>query len=179
MDVRIIATAGSELINRVNSGSFRMDLYYRLNVLRLDLPPLRERLDDLEKLSNYFASILSARYGKNVYSVTPETLELFRGYAWPGNLRELRNIIERSLVNARSGSPLSVSGPLGDSELGVPLTAARGERALDLRSAEEERLVETLVRFNGNKAKAARHLGISRGTVYKRLRELESRDTAS
>lgn len=179
VDVRIIATAGSELINRVNSGSFRMDLYYRLNVLRLDLPPLRERLDDLEKLSNYFASILSARYGKNVYSVTPETLELFRGYAWPGNLRELRNIIERSLVNARSGSPLSVSGPLGDSELGVPLTAARGERALDLRSAEEERLVETLIRFNGNKAKAARHLGISRGTVYKRLRELESRDTAS
>lgn len=179
VDVRIIATAGSELINRVNSGSFRMDLYYRLNVLRLDLPPLRERLDDLVKLSNYFASILSARYGKNVYSVTPETLELFRGYAWPGNLRELRNIIERSLVNARSGSPLSVSGPLGDSELGVPLTAARGERALDLRSAEEERLVETLIRFNGNKAKAARHLGISRGTVYKRLRELESRDTAS
>lgn len=179
VDVRIIATAGSELINRVNSGSFRMDLYYRLNVLRLDLPPLRERLDDLEKLSNYFVSILSARYGKNVYSVTPETLELFRGYAWPGNLRELRNIIERSLVNARSGSPLSVSGPLGDSELGVPLTAARGERALDLRSAEEERLVETLIRFNGNKAKAARHLGISRGTVYKRLRELESRDTAS
>ena len=106
-----------------------MDLYYRLNVLRLDLPPLRERLDDLEKLSNYFVSILSARYGKNVYSVTPETLELFRGYTWPGNLRELRNIIERSLVNARSGSPLSVSGPLGDSELGVPLTAARGERA--------------------------------------------------
>lgn len=179
VDVRIIATAGSELINRVNSGSFRMDLYYRLNVLRLDLPPLRERLDDLEKLSNYFVSILSARYGKNVYSVTPETLELFRGYVWPGNLRELRNIIERSLVNARSGSPLSVSGPLGDSELGVPLTAARGERALDLRSAEEERLVETLIRFNGNKAKAARHLGISRGTVYKRLRELESRDTAS
>ena len=179
VDVRIIATAGSELINRVNSGSFRMDLYYRLNVLRLDLPPLRERLDDLEKLSNYFVSILSARYGKNVYSVTPETLELFRGYAWPGNLRELRNIIERSLVNARSGSPLSVSGPLGDSELGVPLTAARGERALDLSSAEEERLVETLIRFNGNKAKAARHLGISRGTVYKRLRELESRDTAS
>lgn len=179
VDVRIIATAGSELINRVNSGSFRMDLYYRLNVLRLDLPPLRERLDDLEKLSNYFVSILSARYGKNVYSVTPETLELFRGYAWPGNLRELRNIIERSLVNARSGSPLSVSVPLGDSELGVPLTAARGERALDLRSAEEERLVETLIRFNGNKAKAARHLGISRGTVYKRLRELESRDTAS
>ena len=179
VDVRIIATAGSELINRVNSGSFRMDLYYRLNVLRLDLPPLRERLDDLEKLSNYFVSILSARYGKNVYSVTPETLELFRGYAWPGNLRELRNIIERSLVNARSGSPLSASGPLGDSELGVPLTAARGERALDLRSAEEERLVETLIRFNGNKAKAARHLGISRGTVYKRLRELESRDTAS
>ncbi|MFR3289804.1 MAG: sigma 54-interacting transcriptional regulator [Lachnospiraceae bacterium] len=88
VDVRIIATAGSELINRVNSGSFRMDLYYRLNVLRLDLPPLRERLDDLEKLSNYFASILSARCGKNVYSVTPETLELFRGYAWPGNLRE-------------------------------------------------------------------------------------------
>ena len=114
-----------------------------------------------------------------LYSVTPETLELFRGYAWPGNLRELRNIIERSLVNARSGSPLSVSGPLGDSELGVPLTAARGERALDLRSAEEERLVETLIRFNGNKAKAARHLGISRGTVYKRLRELESRDKAS
>lgn len=61
----------------------------------------------------------------------------------------------------------------------MPLTAARGERALDLRSAEEERLVETLIRFNGNKAKAARHLGISRGTVYKRLRELESRDTAS
>lgn len=175
LDVRIIATASNELIKKVNNGSFRIDLYYRLNVLRLDLPPLRERQADLEKLSNYFVTLLSARYGKNIYTVTPETLQLFREYSWPGNLRELRNIIERSLINARNDCPLSVNEQLENTSMDVrlPSDSPQPEKAFDLRSAENDRLVETLLQFNGNKAKVARHLGISRGTVYNRLRELE------
>lgn len=120
-------------------------------------------------------TLLSARYGKNIYTVTPETLQLFREYSWPGNLRELRNIIERSLINARNDCPLSVNEQLENTSMDVrlPSDSPQPEKAFDLRSAENDRLVETLLQFNGNKAKVARHLGISRGTVYNRLRELE------
>ena len=175
-DVRVIAAAGSEILKRVRDGSFRLDLYYRLNVLRIDLPPLRERRADMQELSNYFVTLLSASYGKNIFSVSPETVERFKEYNWPGNLRQLRNIIERSLLKAEDGCELTITElgeDFGDAAAVEPVAASGAP--FDVRDAEANRLIEALIKFNGNKAKTARYLGMSRGTLYNRLRELEDK----
>lgn len=174
-DVRVIAAAGSEILQKVREGSFRLDLYYRLNVLRIDLPPLRERRADMQELSNYFVTLLSASYGKNIYSVSPDTVERFQQNCWPGNLRQLRNVIERSLLKAEDGRELKITDTADDFE-GKPPAAAvySSDTTFDLRDAEASRIIDALIKHNGNKAKTARYLGMSRGTLYNRLRELEA-----
>ena len=175
-DVRVIAAAGSEILKKVRDGSFRLDLYYRLNVLRIDLPPLRERRADMQELSNYFVTLLSASYGKNIFSVSPETVERFKEYNWPGNLRQLRNIIERSLLKAEDGCELTITElgeDFGDAAAVEPVASSGAP--FDVRDAEANRMIEALIKFNGNKAKTARYLGMSRGTLYNRLRELEDK----
>ena len=174
-DVRVISAAGSEVLQKVKDGSFRLDLYYRLNVLRIDLPPLRERQADMQELSNYFVTLLSAGYGKNIFSVSAETVERFKANYWPGNLRQLRNIIERSLLKAEDGHELEISDVCDD--FGGEQTAVTSQkqgRTLDMRDAETNRILDALLKHNGNKAKTARYLGMSRGTLYNRLRELEA-----
>lgn len=174
-DVRVISAAGSEVLQKVKDGSFRLDLYYRLNVLRIDLPPLRERQADMQELSNYFVTLLSAGYGKNIFSVSAETVERFKANYWPGNLRQLRNIIERSLLKAEDGRELEISDVCDD--FGGEQTAVTSQkqgRTLDMRDAETNRILDALLKHNGNKAKTARYLGMSRGTLYNRLRELEA-----
>lgn len=173
-DVRVIASASSELLKKVREGSFRLDLYYRLNVLRIDLPPLRERRADMQELSNYFATLLSASYGKNIYSVSPETVERLNKYCWPGNLRQLRNVIERSLLKAEDGCELEIS-EVGEDLGGIPTASEPVNGAsFDVRGAEVSRILDALVKHNGNKAATARCLGMSRGTLYNRLREFET-----
>lgn len=174
-DVRVISAAGSEVLQKVKDGSFRLDLYYRLNVLRIDLPPLRERQADMQELSNYFVTLLSAGYGKNIFSVSAETVERFKANYWPGNLRQLRNIIERSLLKAEDGHELEiidVCDDFGGEQTAV--TSQKQGRTLDMRDAETNRILDALLKHNGNKAKTARYLGMSRGTLYNRLRELEA-----
>lgn len=174
-DVRVIAAAGSEILQRVREGSFRLDLYYRLNVLRIDLPPLRERRADMQELSNYFVTLLSASYGKNIYSVSPETVERFQQNYWPGNLRQLRNVIERSLLKAEDGRELEITDTADDfKETPAAVTAHSSGTPFDLHDAEASRIIDALIKHNGNKAKTARYLGMSRGTLYNRLRELEA-----
>ena len=163
------------VLQKVKDGSFRLDLYYRLNVLRIDLPPLRERQADMQELSNYFVTLLSAGYGKNIFSVSAETVERFKANYWPGNLRQLRNIIERSLLKAEDGRELEISDVCDD--FGGEQTAVTSQkqgRTLDMRDAETNRILDALLKHNGNKAKTARYLGMSRGTLYNRLRELEA-----
>ncbi len=172
-DVRVIASASSELLQKVREGTFRLDLYYRLNVLRIDLPPLRERRADMQELSNYFVTLLSASYGKNIYSVSAATVERFNKSYWPGNLRQLHNVIERSLLKAKDGCELEISDV--DEELGsIPDTTDHlSGNPFDVRGAEADRIIDALVKHNGNKAKTARYLGMSRGTLYNRLREFK------
>ena len=174
-DVRVIAAAGSEILQKVREGSFRLDLYYRLNVLRIDLPPLRERLADMQELSDYFVTLLSASYGKNIYSVSAETVEQFKKNYWPGNLRQLRNVIERSLLKAEDGRELEIRDTADDFEEKPAAAAVNSTGApFDLRYAEASRIIDALIKHNGNKARTARYLGMSRGTLYNRLRELEA-----
>ena len=140
-----------------------------------ELPPLRERQADMQELSNYFVTLLSAGYGKNIFSVSAETVERFKANYWPGNLRQLRNIIERSLLKAEDGRELEISDVCDD--FGGEQTAVKSQeqgRTLDMRDAETNRILDALLKHNGNKAKTARYLGMSRGTLYNRLRELEA-----
>ena len=173
-DVTFLAATNRDLASAVRAGSFRGDLYYRLNVVELRLPPLRERRGDVELLAEHFLRELSARFKKHFDGFTPAALERLDAYAWPGNVRELRNAIER-VVLLHDGPQVERDalvlddeprGPAASGELAAPLPrAASGERGFKLDQAELDALVRALERAQGNQTHAARLLGISRDTV--------------
>jgi transcriptional regulator with PAS, ATPase and Fis domain len=169
-DVRIVAATNRDLPEEIDEGRFREDLFYRLNVFPIELPPLRERLEDLEDLCMHFLK----RTGARSFSIEPEAMEALRQYDWPGNLRELRNVIERAVILAgeepisleeihiperryRDATPAAFGAGLG----------ASGDRTL---SDQEEQMIRlALEKSGGNKSKAARLLGITRRALYGRL----------
>ncbi len=158
VDVRIIAATNADLAKEVEGGSFRRDLYYRLNVLTIEIPPLRERKADIDDLAHAFAEEFIERTGKAIEGIEEETLEALRSYHWPGNARELRNVIERAVILETEGRIRATSLPrevLGD---------ARPSSDLNLRqglAAEERRLLEEALRVAGGvRREAARLLGI-------------------
>ena len=144
LDVRIIAATNKDLRSCVERGMFRLDLYFRLNVLRLELPSLRDRVNDMEPLVLHFLANLSRRLGKDVRSVDPAVVDLFCRYSWPGNLRELRNILERC-VNASETSTLAIDSMPADvvAELranGKPQRRRRTSRKATMRAPRPHRL---------------------------------------
>ena len=163
VDVRLIAATNSDLEADVKSGRFRQDLFYRLNVVRLEVPPLRSRRDDVPPLVERFASELSARLGRPCPRIAPATMAALQSYSWPGNVRELRNVIERAMILSPPGGDLEVEiAPLEGS---APAAAAAFENEdLNLRAAlgrrEREVLLEALKRSGGVRKEAARLLGI-------------------
>jgi transcriptional regulator with GAF, ATPase, and Fis domain len=164
VDVRIVAATNSDLEAGVASGNFRQDLYYRLNVLRIEVPPLRARRDDIPLLAEAFAREIAARLGRPEPRLSPRVLEDLCGYPWPGNVRELRNVLERALI-LHPGDRLESldlppvegvappSPPEGAAEPGLNLRAALGRRERDL-------LLEALRRSGGVRKAAAELLGI-------------------
>lgn len=158
-DVRVIASTNAPLAKEVEAGRFRLDLYYRLNVLTIEVPPLRERPEDVAVLAGVFAAEFARRLGKEIEGVAPETLQTLRRYDWPGNVRELRNVIERAVIlePGRQLSPASLPDRLAG---GAPPVVS----TLNLRkavAAEERRVLkEALRRCNGVRRQAARLLGI-------------------
>jgi two-component system response regulator AtoC len=171
VDVRVLAATAKPLDRAVERGEFRADLYYRLDVVRLHLPPLRERPEDVPALVSHFAGLAAVRVGRPV-SLTPQALAMLTTYPWPGNVRELRNAIERAAV-------LSGSGPLDcdDFALGAAQPDRRAPRAagaFDLRAQVEEVeravILRALEASNGNRREAARLLGISLRTLFYKLR---------
>lgn len=180
LDVRIIAATNKDLVKCVEEGTFRMDLYYRLNVQRLILPPLRDRMDDLELLVDYFLKKLTRDYGKNVSGVSPAVLRQFHCYHWPGNLRELRNVIERCILTA-SGSIITSDDLPADLQfeqvrratvMPETVVSAGFSRLPNYRNFEREQIRALMIKYAGNKSLVAKALSISRGTLYKRLREM-------
>ncbi len=182
VDVRVIAATNRNLRSEVDSGKFRRDLYYRLEVVTLELPPLRERLDDLAPLVHHLLRKRSARLGKKVTGTDEATLARLAQHDWPGNVRELENVIERAIVMAkgeiltidtlppqlRSENP-RVSPVVDDVFLGD-----RVELLADARSAFERRYVqEVLKRSQGNLSAAARMAGLDRSNFRRLLRRLE------
>jgi two-component system, NtrC family, response regulator AtoC len=163
VDVRIVAATNSDLEAEVKQGRFRADLFYRLNVVRIDVPPLRERRDDVALLARLYAAEVASRLGRSAPEIGPETLARLRAYSWPGNVRELRSVVERALIlDPKHGLDnldlLPVPGPLVEAEDVGPA------RELNLRGAlnrlEEELLVEAQRRAGGVRKEAARLLGI-------------------
>ncbi len=160
VDVRVIAATHLDLARAVAEGAFREDLFFRLNVVPLVLPPLREREGDVELLAEAMASRFAAGYGFPVPALSPEVRALLRGHSWPGNVRELRNAMERAMVLSPTGTllgenllPPSAGGEADEPVADAPLTLARIVR---------DAALETLRQAGGNKSLAARRLGISR-----------------
>ena len=166
VDVRLIAATHADLRGAVAQRQFREDLYYRLNVVAISLPPLRDREGDVELLAETFISRIATNYGLPVPPLTPEIRDALRGYLWPGNIRELRNAIERSLV-------LSPRGTLRLEEMSMRRDADRAEGALPfpatLAVLSRAAALAMLQLTQGNKSAAARRLGISRPRLQRLL----------
>ena len=174
VDVRVIAATHRDLAVEAREGRFREDLYYRLNVINVRIPPLRERLEDVPLLAQEFVDRLSHELGREVSGISDEALRLLMDHTWPGNVRELENAIERAIVSCKSGvltaddlaflrpQPATGGGP----GLGLP-------SGLTLQEIEKQYIEATLQRTRGNVKAAADALGIDRSTLYEKIRRYQ------
>lgn len=180
VDIRVIAATNQDLNKLVREGTFRLDLYYRLNVFTLELPPLRGRVSDIPQLTRLFIKQCAQRLDKQVSDISPEALGAFMAYSWPGNLRELRNAVESSVNLAMneeimlSDIPTAILRATGIQ----PENAASNSLLLtELNSAgkraETEMILELMERYNGNKSMVAEKLGISRPALYRKLKKIQ------
>ncbi len=170
IDVRVLAATNSKLDKLVAEGAFREDLFFRLNVLNLQIPPLRERLGDMELLSRHFVENIAANLGIKSVHVSEQELNLLSSYQWPGNIRELKNVIERSLLLNMSPSAC-ITGDIPANDIN---TAMRGN-SLELAEVEKQHILKILTRESGNKSAAARLLGVSRKTLERKVALWETR----
>ncbi len=203
VDVRVVATSNRELQKAIDAGEFRQDLFFRLNVLPVNVPPLRERREDIAELTAFFTAEICRREGRAPVQVDPAALALMRDYPWPGNVRELQNICERAVVLSSAGGqgrPTVVGRELIEPWLGVPARAAMPLQATPLSSLpsmeakpavvthgaspsqrtleeiERDAIVQTLLRLNGHRQRTAVALGIgvrTLGLKLKRWKELQ------
>jgi DNA-binding NtrC family response regulator len=168
VEFRLISATNRDLAEEVQKGRFREDLYYRVNVIEIRVPPLRERKDDIPLLAEAFLGECCAREKKKM-SLSPDVLQAFNAYHWPGNVRQLRNIIERAVVLSKNGSLTLVDLPAEFSSFGENAKVVSDGKTL--REVELQAIKEALQACNGNKSKAAKMLKISRKALYKRLNE--------
>jgi DNA-binding NtrC family response regulator len=173
VDVRVIAATHRDLASDVRDGRFRDDLYYRLNVINIRIPPLRERIEDVPLLAQEFLDRLAHELGREVSGLSEEALRLLMDHDWPGNVRELENAVERALVTCKSG----VLGAADFAFLSRPAASAAAGRALPagltLQEMEKEYITATLARLQGNVKGAAEALGIDRSTLYEKIKRYE------
>lgn len=175
VDVRVIAATNRQVSTALDQGILRSDLYYRLSVVEIELPPLRERRQDIVPLAMHFLRLFSLKYGKQMKGFTSEYLEMLQSYHWPGNVRELRNAIERAVVIC-PGESISV--------LDLPEKILKTQHEImhisipigsSVEEAEKKLILETLASVGNNKAKAARILGVSRKTLHNKLHSFDWR----
>jgi two-component system response regulator HydG len=170
VDVRIIAATNKDLLQEVKKGLFREDLYYRLNVIPIQLPPLLERRNDIPLLARHFLHRFAAEQGKKIEQFSPEALRLLLDYSWPGNVRELENTVEHATVLAKgsrveaSDLPAALYSAISATDVGKPPTLVDHEKKL---------LQEVLEECGWNKKQAAKRLGISRSTLYEKLKKYQ------
>lgn len=168
VDTRIIAATNRQLKEEVKEGRFREDLYYRLNVVEIKMPPLRERYGDIPLLVDHFLNHFKKKYKKPIHSLAPEVMQIFSTYPWPGNVRELEHAMEHGFV-------LCTGEVIGAEHMPSEIKRFNGQSNLDsasnakTESEEKQELISILEKTDWNKAKAARLMGISRPTLYRKL----------
>lgn len=186
VDVRFIAATNRDLFQMVEEGKFRLDLYYRLNVIKLDMVPLRKRANDIPLLANLFLEHFSQALHKKSTEFTPDAMELLKMYQWPGNIRELRNVIER-IVNVSESKRIdindipddiinSVIKPSLSNNVGSHDRPVLPTMKIELDIMEKEVIKELLRKYKGNKSQVAAELGIARSTLYRKLKSMDNYD---
>jgi len=172
-DVRIIAATNRDLETEIEKGNFREDLYYRINIFQIKLPSLRERVADIELLVNFFLKSFSLKTGKNIISMSPDYLKALKNHPWKGNIRELRNVIERSVILTDSSELEVDSLPLDISVYNNEIDSSQTKimSAFSMASAEKMQIQKVLNHTKGNKAEAARLLEIGIATLYRKVEE--------
>lgn len=171
IDVRVIAATNDDLAACVKRGEFRDDLYYRLKVMEITIPPLAERIEDTMILAKVFLQEYNKEFNRNVTNIDPEVEQLFQGYSWPGNIRELKNVIERGVILCQGDTLLPEHLPIelhGKGDVKEVVRSSLGR--VSLQEMEKEHILEVLNTVEGNKSKAARILNISRSTLREKLK---------
>jgi DNA-binding NtrC family response regulator len=191
VDVRVIAATNRDLSAMVAEGTFREDLYYRLHVVELHVPPLRERVEDIPPLIDHFLSLYAARYRRDRKTLARDALRKMCAYPWPGNVRQLEHVLmsawlmsDRTEIPAEDielpaplGGPMrasnagSISEPRGARTSSPPAAPARVGNQAEFKAAERERILAALTASNWNRVAAAKMLGVPRRTFYRRLKE--------
>ncbi len=176
IDVRIISATNRDLEKEVELGNFREDLYYRLNVVHISMPSLRERRDDIPLLAGAILDSLNEKMGGKIKSINPEGLKKLSEYSFPGNVRELENILERAYIFTEGDTILCETIDLPRSNRSLPNAEAErnggeSEKPYRLRGMERNLIEKALYRWEGNKTKAAEELGISRKTLFNKIKE--------
>jgi len=165
INARIVAATNRDLESSLREGKFREDLYYRLNVIRIEVPPLRERREDIPRFAGYFVEKLNRELGRKVRGLDPDALARLQAYSFPGNVRELENRIERAYI-------MCSSDLITARDLGEPFTRSlRTPKAGRLKDQERELIARTLAKHGGNRTRTAAELGISRRTLLNKLKE--------
>ncbi|HYA02172.1 MAG TPA: sigma-54 dependent transcriptional regulator, partial [Syntrophobacteria bacterium] len=173
VDTRVIAASNKNLAEEIQKGGFRQDLYYRLNVVTLEVPPLRDRQEDIPFLADFFLKRYVAKNRRHIKGFSPRAMDVLMRHGWPGNVRELENVVERAVIMARGDIITPGEFPDGLKDLDeeardVALGLAPGR---SLREVERQMIVSTLEETGGNRTHAARLLGISRRTLQLKLKE--------
>jgi DNA-binding NtrC family response regulator len=172
-DVRVIAATHRDLAERIRAGAFREDLFYRLNVVRLDLPPLRHRKEDIPLLADHFVARFNRRQGRRVAGLTPDALGLLMMHDFPGNVRELENIIERAFVLCGAGRIDTAHLPAELTGAGQPAPASAAENLASRRRSAEARAIQDALAASGyHRQQAARALGLHPRSLVRTLRAL-------
>lgn len=174
IDTRVILASNEDLARSVAAGRFRQDLYYRINVINIELPPLRSRLSDIPLLAEHFLTRIREETGKNVEGFSDEALAALQAYRWPGNVRELQNVVERAVLLGKSPS-ITLDDLPRDLTLAAPsLPKPAAGRTLKeaLEGPERKIILETLQEHNWNRNATAEQLGINRTTLYKKMKRL-------
>ncbi len=169
VDVRVIAATNRDLEERVREGKFREDLFYRLNVLPVKLPPLRDRAEDIPLLTNFFIEVFNGEFRKQVTEVDPEVREALLSHPWPGNVRELRNAIERAVLLAEDTRLTLDQFPMLTSRRGVADSVQLPAAGTNLEQLERALVMQALERTKWNQTQAAALLGMNRDQIRYRI----------
>jgi transcriptional regulator with PAS, ATPase and Fis domain len=182
LDLRVIAATNKNLREAVKEGAFRQDLYFRLNVIQILIPPLRDRTEDIVPMTKFFIEHYNRKFKRSIENVTDGAAKLLLAHDWPGNVRELRNAIERAMILEEGASitaaslPISIARPDGNGQLGsMPLDVASPIDGLSLEDNERSLLVRALEKTEGNQTQAARLLRITRDTLRYKMKKFNLR----